>query len=436
MRVLFVANPEKAHVLAMVPLAWALRTAGHEVRFASTPWFADTITRAGLTAVPVGRDADLWDQLRRGVPDWEYEPEFGLPAPYDCVQDQDPAGDDWARMRDGYAEIVRSWHKPACFPLMSGLVEFARSWQPDLVLWEPLAFAGPVAAQACGAAHGRLLWSYDAFGATRERFLRLKEQQPEDRRTDPLAEWLGGWARRYGGGFDETMVTGQFTVDQLPGSLAADTALPTVRMRFEPYGGPAVVPRWLWTPPARPRVALTLGVSATDHGAGYAISVADVLESLADLDIEVVATLAESEQAKLPRVPDNARLVSYVPLQALAPTCDAVIHHAGFGTFLTMARQPVPQLLLPWDFDGPVLARRAGEQGGSLVVPADRATGASVREAVLRLLSEPAFRERAAALRDEIGALPAPNDVVARLEELAARGRTPAAAAVPVPATA
>ncbi|NUK73925.1 activator-dependent family glycosyltransferase, partial [Streptomyces lunaelactis] len=420
MRVLFVANPEKAHVLAMVPLAWALRTAGHEVRFASTPWFADTLTQAGLTAVPVGRDSDLWDQLRRAMPNGEYRPEFGLPAPYDVVQD--PERVDWAQLRDGYDHIVQSWHRPACFPMISALVEFARAWQPDLVLWEPLAFGGPVAAKACGAAHGRLLWSYDAFGETREHFLRLKEQQPEGERSDPLAEWLGGYARKYGGEFSEDMTTGQFTVDQLPASLSGESALPKVRMRFEPYGGPAVVPRWLWSAPARARVALTMGVSATDHGAGYTISIQDVLDSLADLDIEVVATIAESEQAKLQRVPDNARLVSYVPLQALAATCDAVIHHAGFGTFLTMARHhPVPQLLLPWDFDGPVLARKAQEQGGSLVVRADRATGASVREGVLRLLSEPAFRERAAALREEIESTPGPHQVVEQLEELVAR---------------
>ncbi|MER7109321.1 activator-dependent family glycosyltransferase [Streptomyces sp. NPDC000229] len=416
MRVLFVANPEKAHVLAMVPLAWALRTAGHEVRVASTPWFSEVITQAGLTAVPVGRDYDLWEQLRRSMPGWEYRPEFGLPAPYDVAQE--PSAADWPRLRDGYARIVQQWHKPASFPMIASVAEFARAWQPDLVLWEPLAMGGPVAAKACGAAHGRLLWSYDAFGVAREHFLRLRALQPADQRSDPLGEWLGGYARKYGAEFTEDMVTGQFTIDQLPDSMAAPTALPRLPLRFEPYGGAAVVPKWLWAEPGRPRVALTMGLSATDHDAGYEIGVQDVLDALADLDIEVVATLPEAEQRKLARVPANARLVSYVPLQALAPTCSAVIHHAGFGTFLTMARHPVPQLLLPWDFDGPVLAREAARQGGSLVIPADRATGAAVREAVLRLLTEPVFPERAAALRDEIEALPGAHEVVRRLEDL------------------
>ena len=48
MRVLFATYPERTHFLAMVPLAWALRTAGHEVRVASQPTFTDVITRAVL----------------------------------------------------------------------------------------------------------------------------------------------------------------------------------------------------------------------------------------------------------------------------------------------------------------------------------------------------------------------------------------------------
>ncbi|MGW4377192.1 activator-dependent family glycosyltransferase [Streptomyces albidoflavus] len=426
MRVLFVANPERAHFLAMVPLAWALRTAGHEVRVASTPWFAGTITQAGLTAVPVGRDYDLWEQLRRSMPGWEYRPAYGLPAPYDTAQD--PAAATWEGLREGYESIVAQWHKPASFPMIAAVADFARRWQPDLVLWEPLAMGGPVAAKACGAAHGRLLWSYDAFGVTRRRFLELRAGQPAEKRSDPLGEWLGGYARKYGAEFDESMVTGQFTLDQLPASMAAPTGLDRLPMRFEPYGGASVVPRWLWEAPDRPRIALTMGLSATDHADGYEISVQEVLDALADLRVEVVVTLPEPEQRKLERVPANARLVSYVPLQALAPTLSAVIHHAGFGTFLTLARHPVPQFLLPWDFDGPLLAGRAAAQGSTLAVTADRITAAGIREGVRRLLDEPEFGRRAAALSEEIAGMPGLPEVVAQLEERVAAHRARPAA--------
>jgi glycosyltransferase (activator-dependent family) len=426
MRILFVINPEKAHFYPMVPLAWALRCAGHEVRVVSQPRFADTITQAGLTAVPVGRDVDLWELIPRhdDFRDWKWQPQYGLldHPPYDVAESPDKAT--WDYMSPSYGDQVYVWHKPACFPMIGGVVEFAQRWQPDLILWEPLAFAGPIAAKACGAAHGRLMWSVDVFGYTRGEFLRLKNEQPADDRTDYLADWLGGYAAKYGSEFSEDMITGQFTIDQLPGSIRLPGAgVDYLPMRYLPYGGPAVIPKWLQTRPERPRVALSMGVSLTDHGAGYSISVQDVLDELATLDVEVVATIAESEQKKLIRVPDNARVVPYAPLDALAATCSAIITHGGFGTFLTAASHGVPQLSAAWDFDSPLLARRAAAQGGSLAIKADEATGEVVRDSVARLLTEPAFRDRAARLRDEMADMPTPSELVGSIEELAVKNR-------------
>ncbi|CCH33137.1 activator-dependent family glycosyltransferase [Actinosynnema sp. NPDC047251] len=421
MRVLLAANPDKSMFLSLVPLAWALHTAGHEVRVAGQPHFAATITQAGLTAVPVGRDRDLFQVLRHtGVSEeMMEETRVGLPTPYDCVV---PGGEDigWEEFRDGYALRVTHWHRLDNFPIITGLVEFARAWKPDLVIWEALTYAGAIAAKACGAAHARLLWSIDVFGATRELFLKRKAAQPVGEQADPPREWLDGYARRYGFEFSEDMVTGQFTLDPLPASLRVAADLHYVPMRYIPYGGPATVPDWLRVPPERPRVALTLGTTATERFGGYAVRTQDVLDALADLDVEVVATIAESEQRKLTRVPDNTRVVSYVPLHALVPTCAAVINHAGPGTFLTTAVHGVPQLTVPWDFDEPELARRAARQGASLMIRADQATGPAIRAGLLRVLGEPSFRARAERLRDDIRALPSPNELVPRLEQLTA----------------
>ncbi|MBR8745597.1 nucleotide disphospho-sugar-binding domain-containing protein, partial [Nocardiopsis sp. MG754419] len=96
---------------------------------------------------------------------------------------------------------------------------------------------------------------------------------------------------------------------------------------YVPFNGPAVVPRWLRADPERPRVALTLGLSAVERLAGYSVSVGEVLRSLAGLDVEVVATVAASHQRDLPELPDNVRVVEFAPLHALLPTCSAVVHH-------------------------------------------------------------------------------------------------------------
>ncbi|RZQ61167.1 activator-dependent family glycosyltransferase [Amycolatopsis suaedae] len=442
MRILFTANPEPTAFVSMVPLAWALRTAGHEVRFASQPGFAGRITQAGLTAVGVGRDVDMYrriqavmsalehnEKLREAYGDLSDEEALalldlkpGLPAPFDVVEYPERAT--WDHMLGSYAGTVEGDHKPENFPVIAGLVEFARAWEPDLVVWEPSSYAGAIAAKACGAAHARLLGRLDLLGVTRGHFTRLLAEQPADQAYDPFAAWVDGYCRKYGFEFSEDMVTGHFTVDQLPGSLTMhDPGLHYVPMRFVPYGGAATVEKWLTRPAERPRVALTLGTTAAERFEGYTVDVGDILTALGDLDVEVVATIADNVRDTLPELPANARVVSYAPLHALAPTCSVVINHAGAGTFLSTALYGVPQLTLPWDLDEPELARRATTQGGALTIHGDACTGTGVRENVLRLLDEPRFAERAGVLRDEMLAMPAPNDVVGTLEELTTKFR-------------
>ncbi|WP_410672766.1 nucleotide disphospho-sugar-binding domain-containing protein [Amycolatopsis sp. cmx-4-68] len=411
MKVLFTVIAERTIFCSMVPLAWALRTAGHEVRVACQPAFAPVVTQAGLTAVPVGRDATIW-RMESLDPELLERARAGLPSPWRVVED--PANADWEELREGHRVAVDEGHKLENFPLIGGLAEFARTWEPDLVVWEPLTYAGPIAAKACGAAHARLLWSIDVFGATREIYHRTRPAGG----ADPLADWLGGYGRKYGFEFSEDMTTGQFSIDPVPPSIGLRASGLDYRpMQYVPYGGPAASPGWLR--PTRPRIGLTLGTTATERFGGYVVDVAETLAELSTLDVEVVATVKDPAFA----VPDNARVVPFVPLDALAPTCDVVIDHAGPGTFLTVARHGVPQLTVPWDFDEPELARRAAAQGGSLTIRGDRATGVRIREGVERLLAEPSFGTRAAELRDELRGLPSPNDVAEEIEALVEKNR-------------
>jgi glycosyltransferase (activator-dependent family) len=417
LRVLFTTYAERTHLLMMVPLAWALRTAGHEVRVAVQPKLADTVTQAGLTAVPVGDDRDLWDIVLRTGPVDFFGKETGWPAPYDSAEwrREDVT---WKHLHAGYRKVALRWHKTSNLPLIPDLVAFARHWQPDLVIWEPTTFAGPIAAKACGAAHARVLIGADVFGITRDHFLRLNRERPAEQCSDPLADWLGGYARKYGAEFTEDMTCGHATIDQLPTSLCIQGDLSYLHMRYVNYGGPAVVPRWLHAQPDRPRVALTMGLTVTDRLGGYPVDLQDILDAVTGLDVELVATITEEGKNRLRRIPDNARLVPYVPLQALLPTCSAAIHHAGVGTLATTALCGVPQLALPWDVDQPALAGRVAARGAGLSIHATQATTQSVHEGLLRLLHEASFGERAAALRDEMLALPTPNQLVGDIEEL------------------
>ncbi|SDH93924.1 glycosyltransferase, activator-dependent family [Sinosporangium album] len=414
MRVLIATYSEKTHFLGMVPLAWALRTAGHEVLVASQPELIDAIAGTGLTAVPVGRDHSLyrrfaWARLQ-GLDD---DPGF-----FD-VGDRWPDDLTWSRVRWGYREVVTWWWKVVNEPMLDDLADLCRAWRPDLVLWEPGTHAAPVAAAASGAAHGRVLWSADLYGRMRADFLRLAAEQPASEREDALGEWLAARISAYGGAFSEHMTRGHFTVDPMPRSIGLDSGVRRVPMRYVPYNGRAVVPDWLREPADRPRVCLTMGVSADERLGRHAVSVSDVLDALADLDVEIVAPLPHAPPGFT--APPNARVTGFVPLHALLPTCAAMINHGGPGTVCTTLFHGVPQLLLPRTLlDDPLVARNIAEQGAGLALPSAEATGTAVREHLLRLLDEPSFAEGAARLREEMLAMPGPNAVVPLLEELTA----------------
>ncbi|QHC20452.1 activator-dependent family glycosyltransferase [Streptomyces sp. GS7] len=419
MRVLIVTYAEKTHYLHMVSMAWALAAAGHEVRVASQPALADTITASGLTAVPVGEDHQLLEMAqaiaRENPQAFNMGPSFGgLERPRTT----------WERERGVYEALVPYYLKIANNPsFVDGLVDFARHWRPDLVLWEQMSYAGAVAARAVGAAHARVLWSPDFLGRQREMFLELREEQPEDQRVDPLGEWLAGELERHGLDFDEQVVTGQFTIDPTPAGARLPLKLHTVPVRYVPYNGVAVVPDWLREPPARPRVCVTMGLSRrryTGHD-GFPVS---GLKAFADLDIEVVTTLIPIPGEETAEVPANTRVVDFVPMHALLPTCDAVVHYGGSGTWMAAMLHGVPQLLVPQSGDTFIKAEHMERYGSGLVVPADEADDETLRAALVRLLEEPSFRQSAARLREEVLAVPSPGELVPTLEKLTAEYRT------------
>jgi hypothetical protein len=189
---------------------------------------------------------------------------------------------------------------------VEGLVRLAQQWQPDLVVWDTMTFAGAVAATVAGP-RTRLLFGLDLLGHARQTYQAHLDGRPDRVRDDPFRAWLGAVLRRYGAEFDERVVVGQWTVDPVPGSIGLLTDQLRVPVRYIPYNGPATVPSWLTEPPRRTRVCLTLGQTGRDVLGGYRASIAQLLAALADLDVEVVATLDRSQVGDLARLPTNVR---------------------------------------------------------------------------------------------------------------------------------
>ncbi|MER6049812.1 activator-dependent family glycosyltransferase [Streptomyces sp. NPDC020883] len=419
MRVLLTSLAHNTHYYSLVPLAWALRAAGHEVRVASPPSLTDVITSTGLPAVPVGDDqpaAELLAEMGGDLVPYQRGFEFAEVEPAQETT--------WEHLLG-----QQSMMSALCFAPFSGaatmddIVDFARDWRPDLVVWEPWTYAGPIAARACGAAHARILWGPDAIGRSRRRFLEALERVPEELREDPIAEWLGWTLDRYGCAFDERDVLGHWVIDPGPRSTRLDLGQTTVPMCYVPYNGRAVIEPWLAEKPERPRVCLTLGISARETYGRDAVSYSELLQALGRMEIEVVATLDASQQKRLGSLPDNVVPVDFVPLDALLPSCAAIIHHGGAGTWSTALLHGVPQILLPALWDAPLKAQQLQRLSAGLNLPAATLTARRLADAVHTAVHDPAIRAGARRLREEMLADPTPAAIVPTLERLTALHR-------------
>ncbi|MFI9387119.1 activator-dependent family glycosyltransferase [Kutzneria sp. NPDC052558] len=419
MRVLFTQHAANAHLYLLVPIAWAAKAAGHEVVVATQPDILDSVKRTGLPAVSVGRPAEIADRLALLPPEQQI---FG--SGYDIAEER-PEVLDYEYVRD----CLSAFASPLALDLITDesmyddLVAFCRDWRPDLVVWDSITFPGPVAAVACGAAHIRSTFGRDHWGRMRTLFRRLRAEQPGRVTEDPVADWITAKLARHGCEYDESVLLGHATLDTMPNWMRFDVDGERLPVRFVPYNGPAEIPDWLRGPAARPRVCFTLGVSGREVWAGKgSIPAQDLFDAVADLDVELVATLNADQLGPGVRVPDNVRLVDFVPLNSLLPSCAAIVQHGGTGTTMTALVHGVPQLIVPAAlYDEAGVAARLADRSAALVIDPAELSTETLRAGLVRLLTEPVFRAGAEAVRRDAAATPSPGEVVADMADIVAR---------------
>jgi UDP:flavonoid glycosyltransferase YjiC (YdhE family) len=416
MRILFVTNPFRAHLYLQVPLAWALRTAGHEVCVVGPPEMAEAIAHCGLPGASIGEEMPPLDQrmISFKAPEGVCDPrgETGR-----SVQSDFGWGDPHVELEDFTAGVHEVFFPDA---LTDDLVAFSRAWVPDLVIMDSTAFPGAVAAQVVGAALARI-----TPGVDRVAQLRSACRAGFDSVGDPLRAWLEPILQKYGCEFDETTALGHWTILAVPPWMWQPDDVHYLRIRNVPFNGPATTPRWVYKPPARRRVCITQGISHRDANIGDVASTADLLEAVADLDIEVIATF--DPQLAKSAIPDNVRIVEFVPFTSLLPTCSVVVHDGGAGTFATALDTAVPQIIVPHDSKvekwwGPVAIADGLEKRGAGIYAANAhsLTPDILRDCLKLTLEDPSFAANAAQVRTELRSVPTPSDVVPALEKLTA----------------
>lgn len=378
-------TPMPTHLPPMVPLAWALRAAGHEVLVAGQPDVQDMAHAAGLDSVCVGG--------------WFHHNDWLSPYLPPGVRPLEALGRDNRMALAGNAKTV-AVHARYLIP---AYLEVARDWRPDLVVGEQLDFAAPVVAGVLGVPSVRHRWGVDPLSGPAR----------------PIAEvFLDGLCRRLGlDGLPEPALV----LDPCPPVLQVPDAAPGTPIRFVPFNGRGTRPEWVRRRRAARRVCVTFGQQTLLlNGMPLLRHVLAAFDGLRDT--EAVVTVDPSLQPGLGDLPDAVRVVDPTPLSLFLDTCDAIVHHGGCGTAMTATAAGLPQLVLPQIMDQFAAGDAVAAVGAGLSVEraADQDDPRRVREALGALLTEDGYRAAAAELAAAVRRMPSPARVALDLEQLVA----------------
>ncbi|MGH3242333.1 MAG: nucleotide disphospho-sugar-binding domain-containing protein [Spirillospora sp.] len=387
MRVLFISNPRIGSAFPLVPLAWAVRSAGHDVLFGAA---GDglAVELAGLDVVDVlpGADDRRIRKAKRLADPESFVP-LTLPGAGRHTVAPPPGG-------------FVPWALPE-------FLAVAHAWRPDLIVSDPAQTEGLLVAAALDVPivlHGR--------GLLRTAGL------PSAIRRNCTAFDDNGW----------DLPEHIRHIGVAPASILLSEP-DGWSMRPVPYNGGGVLADWPHEPSRR--ILLTLGTAPVGtHGSA---TVERIVALAGRVDAEFVLALGDQATAIPGALPRNVRSVGWVPLSTMLRSCAAVVHHGGAGTTLCSLDAGVPQLVVPDGAEAVLHADAVVSRGCGLRCRPDE-----LDEDVLTSLTGAArFRANAAEVRAELAAMPAPADLVPRLAELAdaaeaARSASVVAAGLPV----
>jgi len=370
MRILVVSSPLTGHLSPMLPVIGALIAAGDEVLVASGPATAHLAERVGAQFSRAGNDSDVWfarlGERTRGNP-----------------------GDGIAPERINHYFVPRLFGEIGAADMIDDVVVAANEFGPDVVLFESVAFAGPLTADLLGVPGVQHLWGpvlpHEVFVLANDA-------------VSPIWRSFGRDVPGYAGVYRD------LTVAICPPSLEARQvpAGDVVALR------PSAPPQHEATRGARPVVYVTLGTFFN----GNTDIFRKILDGLADQPVDVVVTVgSDQDPSALRPAPGNARIERFVPQADLLPTCSVIVHHGGAGTTFGALAHGIPQVIVPQgadNYDNAAMCERAGM---AVVLRPDEFSARSVAEGVSAVLRDPRFLQAALLTADEIATMADPAEV-------------------------
>jgi UDP:flavonoid glycosyltransferase YjiC (YdhE family) len=384
MRVLFVTWAWPSHLYALVPFAWACRNDGHEVLMASQPGLLAELLATGLPAATVGADVDATAMVR----------DYALPREQDRPRQTGTGGP------AGRGPRALQMFTRLAEAMTGELIELGRRWQPELIVYEPTALAGPLAAAALGVPAVRHLYGTDLM-------LRARPVLPTA--LEPLM-------REHG--IDEVEPFGVATLDPTPASLQLPGDYRRLQVRHVSYNGPGRLPAMPPARPGRPRVLITWGHTMAKLAPDRFLA-GEVARALAPDTgrLDLVLAISSAQRPLLGAVPDEATVLVDTPIDLVLPGCELVVAHGGASTVLTALGHGVPLLLIPQLPDHAGHAARVLAAGVGEVLTRDEASPEAIREQVAGLLRGPQ-PAAAAGVAAEMAKQPTGPQVLAELTDL------------------
>jgi len=376
LKVLISAGVAPSTVFSHVPLANALRNAGHEVMTtASLDEMLPVINSVGLTAF---RTTDPNKTTR------EIIAQAGLTrVPSDPVEREIMAG---------------RWYSYIEYVTLDALLAFTKDWRPDVIISGVTSYAGALLAAHLGVPYVRHAWDiHDP---------KLMDEGAVDQLRDQLTE-LGL------DGLPEPAMT----IEIAPPSMLPASAAAAQMMRWIPGNAQCVVEPWMYKKGAAARIGVTLGTGVAQYNQYDFLQ--GVVENVATVDAEVVVAVTEDAAAEIKGRLKNVH-AGWIPLDVVAPTCDVIVHQTGGSTMMTALSHGVPQVLIPDTgmYRACDMARRLAEAGAAVVLTKEEATSEIIAKTCQEMISDPSYAAAAAGLAREIATLPLPDEVARRVEWL------------------
>lgn len=385
-RFLFSTTTGYGHLHPLVPLALALKDAGHEVAFAARESVRPRIESIGFPFFPAGSDRNLDPEFQAFKPERD-----ALPPTLETEVIVYP------RVFCGVAGRL----------MAPGIIEAAQAWQPDMIIREGGEYGGLIAAEYLGLPHATV-----AFAAALKTMSVFEQHAAE--RIDPIrAAWglppdpdlIAPYRYLY------LAYSPPSFSKQDVGMAGQERPLPPtirfIRPQFFDNTIKQELPAWVKRLPQQPTVYVTLGTEVNRDPEFYPSVLQTIIAGLRDAPMNLIVTIGrENNPADFGAQPENVHIERYIPQSLLLPYCDLMVMHGGSNSVLAALDVGLPMVIVPLIADQFFNAHVAQSVQLAQVVQRWELTPASIRAAVAEVLGNPIFRETARRLKVEMHALP------------------------------